>query len=85
MEATRIGVPRRVSAQAGEQSKTVATIIDRSCMDFNLAEYVISMTTTSVETLLATSYIDLISCNMCGSMFPPLMIATFIVVLGNWS
>jgi hypothetical protein len=32
MEATLIGVPRTVSAQADEQSKTAATIINLSCI-----------------------------------------------------
>src|ERR1700680_1576325 len=56
MEAPRMGVPRTASAQAIEQRTRAATTIDRSCMDSNLVEYVISMTTTPVETLLATSW-----------------------------
>jgi hypothetical protein len=37
------------------------------------------------KSLHATSYPRLISSNICGSIFPPLMTATLTVVLGSWS
>ena len=88
MEATLIGVPRIVSAQADEQSKTAATIINLSCI--TSIQGSISMTTNCCTDVACNvsngvSYIGLISCNICGSIFPPLMIATFTVVFGNWS
>src|ERR1700688_4136985 len=98
MEAGRMGVPRMVSAAAVKQSnKAAATIVNLNCIVSILRSGPSSLKQHSVipseardlgsdlEAKHATSHIRRSYCSARGSTFPPLMIATLTVVLGNSS
>src|ERR1700733_13612737 len=98
MEAGRMGVPRMVSATAVKHSNKAATIINFSIFRFcgrrrayynkilsSQRKYVVQSEQFWFEFVRSQAHTRLISCNIRGSTFPPLIIATLNVVVGNSS